>query len=80
LKKTSGNPANLVTLAALPNPHFVVETALHQPGLPDGLFSNQKSKFGCILEGFGMENVVIFYDHFEYITAISYILLQFGIV
>jgi hypothetical protein len=29
-------------------------------GLPDGLFSNQQSQFGYILEGFGMKNVVIF--------------------
>jgi hypothetical protein len=37
--------------------------------LPDGLFSNQKSQFGYILEGLGMENVV-FYGHFGYFTAI----------
>jgi hypothetical protein len=44
------------------------------PGLPDGLFSYlKKSKFGYILEGLGMENV-IFYDHLEYFMAISYIL------
>jgi hypothetical protein len=30
------------------------------PGLPDGLFSNQKSKFGKILEGLAMEEVGIF--------------------
>jgi hypothetical protein len=29
-------------------------------GLPDGLFSNQKSKFGQILEGLGMEDVALF--------------------
>jgi hypothetical protein len=29
--------------------------------LPDGLFSNQKSKFGSILEGLAMEDVGIFY-------------------
>jgi hypothetical protein len=32
-------------------------------GLPDGLFSNPKSQFGFILDGLGMENVFIFYDH-----------------
>jgi hypothetical protein len=37
------------------------------PGLPDGLFSDQ---FGYILEDLGMENVVIFYVHLEYFTAI----------
>jgi hypothetical protein len=29
-------------------------------GLPDGFFSNQKSKFGQILEGLTSENVDIF--------------------
>jgi hypothetical protein len=49
-------------------------------GLPDGLFSNQKSQFGQILEGLGMENVVIFYDHLEYFMAIWHnICWQFGI-
>jgi hypothetical protein len=32
-----------------------------QPRLPDGLFSNKKSKFGKILEGLAMEDVGIFY-------------------
>jgi hypothetical protein len=27
-----------------------------RPGLPDGIFSNQKSQFLCIWEGLGMEN------------------------
>jgi hypothetical protein len=30
------------------------------PGLPDGLFSNQKSQFGQILEGLAKENLGIF--------------------
>jgi hypothetical protein len=30
-------------------------------GLPDGIFSNQKSQFGKILEGLGMENFNILY-------------------
>jgi hypothetical protein len=38
--------------------------------LPDGLFSNQKSQCGYILEGLGMENDVIFYDHLELLMAI----------
>jgi hypothetical protein len=41
-------------------------------GLPDGLFSNQKSQFGQNLEGLEEENGVIFYDHLEYFTAIWY--------
>jgi hypothetical protein len=32
------------------------------------------------LEGLGIENVVIFYDHLEYFTAIWYHLQPFGIV
>jgi hypothetical protein len=32
-------------------------------GLPDGLFSNQKSQFGYNLEGIGIENAVIFFNH-----------------
>jgi hypothetical protein len=31
------------------------------PGLPDGLFSYQKSKYGQFLEGLAMEDVGIFY-------------------
>jgi hypothetical protein len=49
-------------------------------GLPDGLFSNQNSKFWSNLEGLGMENVVIFFDHLEYFTAIWYNLWPFVIV
>jgi hypothetical protein len=33
--------------------------ATHATGLPDGKFSNQKSKFGYILEGLVIENVGI---------------------
>jgi hypothetical protein len=32
-------------------------------GLPDGLFSYQNAQLGYILQGLGMENVGIFYDH-----------------
>jgi hypothetical protein len=55
--------------------------------LPDGMFSNQKSKFGYILEGLGIKKLVyfmaiwnilrpfgIFYGHLEYITSVWYIL------
>jgi hypothetical protein len=31
--------------------------------LPDGSFSNQKSQFGEILDGLGMEKVGIFFGH-----------------
>jgi hypothetical protein len=47
-------------------------------GLPDGLFSNQKSQFWSNLEGLGMEKVVIFFDHLEDFMAIWYKLWSFG--
>jgi hypothetical protein len=40
--------------------------------LPDGLFSNQKSRFWFNWEGLEIENVVILYDHLEYLSAIWY--------
>jgi hypothetical protein len=39
-------------------------------GLPDGLFSNQKSHCGEIVEHLRMENVEIFYGHLEYFMYI----------
>jgi hypothetical protein len=33
--------------------------------LPDDIFANQKSKFGYIFEGLGIENVGIFLGHLE---------------
>jgi hypothetical protein len=51
-----------------------------RPGLPDDLFSNQKSQFGYIWRGLGMETVSIFYDHWGYFLAIWYSLWQFGTV
>jgi hypothetical protein len=48
--------------------------------LPDGLFSNQKSKFGKFLEGLAMEDVGIFYRHLVHFTVFCYILLTFGTV
>jgi hypothetical protein len=44
------------------------------PGLPDGTFSNQKSQFGEILEGFVMEKV----GNLENFTTVWYILWLFG--
>jgi hypothetical protein len=40
-------------------------------GLPDGLFSNQKSPIWVNLEGLAMENVDKSYDHLVYFTAIG---------
>jgi hypothetical protein len=48
--------------------------------LPDGLFACQKSLFGYIFEGFGMENIGIVYGHREYCMAIWYILLALGML
>jgi hypothetical protein len=55
------------------------QTLLRSPpccwtGLPDGIFSNQKSKFEYILEGLAIEKVAIFYGHLVSFTAIWYIL------
>jgi hypothetical protein len=46
--------------------------------LPDGLFSDQKSLFGNILEDLGMEYVVLFSGHLEYFKTIGHILWAFG--
>jgi hypothetical protein len=61
--------------------------------LPDGLFSNQKSQFGLILEGLAIEDVSIFYgiwsilrpfdifsDYLVYIVVILCISLHVGIL
>jgi hypothetical protein len=47
-------------------------------GLPDGIFSYQKSQFGYILEGHAMEDVGIFYGHLVHLTAIWNILWTFN--
>jgi hypothetical protein len=38
--------------------------------LPDGLFPNQKSLYGEILEGLILENVYVFYGHLGYFMDI----------
>jgi hypothetical protein len=43
-------------------------------GLVKWLSSGLTDGFGYILEGLGMENVGIFYDHLEYFTVIRYIM------
>jgi hypothetical protein len=48
------------------------------PGLPDGLFSNQKFQFGKIFEGLRWEKMDIFYGHLGYFMTIWYILYEFG--
>jgi hypothetical protein len=58
----------------------VVALIVLASGLPDGLFSNQKSKFGLILEGLAIEDVVMFYRHLVHFTVFCYILWTFGVV
>jgi hypothetical protein len=57
--------------------HNKLQTSLEidfsNAGLPDGLFSNQKSQFGEILEDLRMESAGIFFGHLEYFTVIWYI-------
>jgi hypothetical protein len=48
-------------------------------GLPDGLFSNQKSHLGSILEGLAIENLGTFYAHLVYFSAIENISRPIGI-
>jgi hypothetical protein len=43
-------------------------------GLPDGLFLNQKSKFGQILKGLALTDVGICYGLLVHFTVFSYIL------
>jgi hypothetical protein len=49
------------------------------PGLPDGIFSNQKSKFGYIPECLAKQDVGKFYDNLVYFTAIWNIFWTFGL-
>jgi hypothetical protein len=42
--------------------------------LPDGLFSNQKSQFGKILECLRWENIDSFYGHLEYLQTLGYLM------
>jgi hypothetical protein len=69
-------------------PTFAKEFCLcvcYTSGLPDGLFSNQKSQFGKKYRGLRFENVALFYGHLEYFVnildffmTIWYILCSFG--
>jgi hypothetical protein len=46
--------------------------------MPDGMFSNQKSILGQILESLAMVGVGIFYGHLVHFTVFWYILWTFG--
>jgi hypothetical protein len=48
------------------------------PGLPDGIFSNQKSEFWHIFEGLVLENVGEFYDYLVYLLNFIAIWYIFG--
>jgi hypothetical protein len=51
---------------------YFVTIFLRGTGLPDGIFSKQKSKFGYILEDLLIENVGVFYGHLLHFTIIWY--------
>jgi hypothetical protein len=61
---------------------WAIKMAATDSGLPDGIFSNQKSRFGLILEGLAMQDVNILYGrlvfftttYLIYVVAIWYIL------
>jgi ribosomal protein L14E/L6E/L27E len=60
--KTNGEkrrPVRVVTLVKIP------KNVDLKSGLPDGIFSNQKSNLGQILEGLALEDVGIFYGPFD---------------
>jgi hypothetical protein len=50
--------------------------AVPRPGLPDGIFSNQKYQFWHTLESLGIENVGMFYVRLEYLTYIWYMYIM----
>jgi hypothetical protein len=56
------------------NPSVAVEKRWNGPGLPDAIFSNQRTQFGQILEGLEMKKVWYF------AMVIRNIILQLGIL
>jgi hypothetical protein len=49
----------------------MVLKASRRAGLPDGLFSNQKSKICFILEGLGVNNFDTFYGHLVHLLCFN---------
>jgi hypothetical protein len=49
------------------------------PGLPDGIFADQKFLFGYLLEGLSIENVGTFNGHLVNLKAIEKMSQPFGI-
>jgi hypothetical protein len=45
---------------------------MYVPGLPDGIFSNRKSKSGYLPDELAMEDFDIFYGHLVYFMVIWY--------
>jgi hypothetical protein len=63
----------------LPESRFFLVSDVAGQGLPDGIFSNQKTYiFGKIYYGLGMRKVSRFCGNLEYIMATWYILRAFG--
>jgi hypothetical protein len=62
-------------MSAFPNPQPMSwrhsDSEGYIPGLPDGLFSNQKYQFGQLLAGLRMEKADILYGHLEYRTQVE---------
>jgi hypothetical protein len=52
-------------------------TLCSSAGLPDGIFSYQKCKFGSIFEGLAMEDVGIFYGHPEHSVPFGKVCVHF---
>jgi hypothetical protein len=57
----------------------ILRSTMELAGLPDGLFSNQKSQNRCIWEGLGMETRGIFRLHSVYFIVILCMLWSLGI-
>jgi hypothetical protein len=64
-KASSSFHAIMITSIILQGLHTYLPSKLsmYAAGLPDGLFSHQKSQYWLNLEGIGIENVAILYDH-----------------
>jgi hypothetical protein len=55
----------------------IFDTVL-KPGLPDGIFFNQKSQFRSLLEGLSMEDDGVFYGHLVHFQTVWSIFRPFG--
>jgi hypothetical protein len=55
-------------------PNALDNSLAPSPGLPDGSFSDQKSRSAYILEGLEMKGISVFYGHLVFFTDIRNIL------